>query len=284
MRKFLWIFLVIFTFNSLKSEGNQIDKVTKKELYKFMLNNSFNNIKKNKKKSFDVNKLNRIKLNSANSTIEKFALDSVLMDLSELLGPEYKSKIIFEYDSKVNNVSENNFEMFDVDKNDYFLSNVTTYKYDNQNRKIEETNSYYDQEYDQWYENYLYEFSYNNNGQLSEKIIQSINGNDWQLSEKIAYLYNSNGDIIEEQTFNFASDWYLSYKKEFTYNSNNQILLSKSFYLQDDEWTETEKTDYFYLNGNLIEKTTSYFYNDIYEENYSETYEYYENGKVKMYK
>ena len=48
MRKFLWIFLVIFTFNSLKSEGNQIDKVTKKELYKFMLNNSFNNIKKRK--------------------------------------------------------------------------------------------------------------------------------------------------------------------------------------------------------------------------------------------
>lgn len=284
MRKFLCFFLIIFTFNSLRSEDSPIDKVNKNKLYKNILSNSFKNIKKDNKKSFDVNKLNRIKLNSVNKTIEKYALDSVLMDLSELLGPEYKTKNIFEYDSKGNNISEKNFEMFDVDKNDYILTDVTSYKYDNQNRKIEETNSYYDQEYDQWYENYLYEFSYNNDGQLSEKIIQFINGDDWQLSEKIVFIYNTNGDIIEEQTYNFASDWYLSNKKENTYNSNNQIQQSKSFYLQDDEWIETEKIDYFYLNGNLIEKTISYFYDDIYEESYSETYEYYENGKVKMFK
>ena len=284
MRKFLCLFLIVFTFNSLRSEIISNDKAYKKELYKYLLNKSFKNTNNDKRNSFDVSKHNRIRLNSVNSTVEKFALDSVIMDLSEVLGPEYKTKIVFEYDSKGNNILENNYQLFDVEKNNFVLTDVTTYKYDNQNRKVEETNSYYDQEYKLWYENYLHEFSYNNDGQLSEKIIQYINGDDWQLSERIVFLYNSNGDVFEEQTFNFASDWHLSGKKEYTYNSNNQIKLTKSYYLQDDEWVETEKTDYVYLNGNLIEKTTSYFYDDIYEENYSETYEYYEDGSVKMYK
>lgn len=235
-------------------------------------------IKRSAKNRLIIDKLNNKDFKSysrllSDETKEAHTLDSMVMDLTEVIGSKMLSS--FKYDNRGNNYSQIEYSITD---DETIVTNNTSYKYNSFRNVIEKESSYYDEEMGEMVNDEKIEYTYLNN-QLSEKIEYYDYGDGWELDYKTEFIYNQDGTIAEELTYSFYDDWELYEKEVHTYSDGN-ITLTETFEYDVDEWILSSKTDYIYEGGNLIEESSAYFDGENFEEYEVTEYEYDDSDRV----
>lgn len=130
-----------------------------------------------------------------------------------------------------------------------------------------------------WVNEYLGVMYYDKNGLLLTDVEFSWNTNMWQYQDSISYLYNSNGQLLEENRYtynNLTSSWILSVKEIFTYDESSRLIVDA--YYSDwigGEWTYGWKDSSVYnAIGLRIEKYSYQLIASVWEQNYKYTYYY----------
>ena len=133
------------------------------------------------------------------------------------------------------------------------FSSTIEYFYDDQNRCVRriETGSDGSIEKD--------EFSYNNQGWVSEEVNYDNENGVWEEDTKTTYQYDNNGNILVATDWDYEDGvWVNDEKVEFTYQGG-KLVSNLEFYWSVNLWVEDYKTEYLYDNhGDLVEE---YYYN-----------------------
>lgn len=214
-------------------------------------------------------------------------LDSLCIDFE---------KYLFEYDERFNCVKIDNYWLDD----EWTLDYTQEYTYDEQDRVVV---------FVERYDNYamMSEYSYNDQGWLSEELMYEFDGDVWIQSGKNVFEYDADGHLVLSESFGYdgewqpaskmvleyeggrllndvfyyygENDWLPMMKNDYTYNAEG-LCLQRLQYSWANEWMEDNKVEYeFDASGNRISQTiSSHYLLDDWVEAYKIEYTYDTNG------
>ena len=117
---------------------------------------------------------------------------------------------------------------------------------------------HYDWQDEQWRANSKNEYSYREDGKVSQKLVFDRFGlPDWLEKYKIDYIYDENGNKIQEIGYSFSenNNWVEISKYEYSYDSDNNMNEYITYNWQDNSWVQSEKFTW--------EVNTNYIYEDL---------------------
>ena len=121
--------------------------------------------------------------------------------------------------------------------------------YDDQNRCIRRIETSYDGSIEKD------EFSYNNQGWVSEEVNYDNENGVWEEDTKTTYQYDNDGNILVATDLDYEDGvWVNEEKVEFTYQGG-KVVKSLEFVWTVNLWIENHLTEYMYDNhGDLVEE------------------------------
>lgn len=147
-------------------------------------------------------------------------------------------KVTYEYDKKGNLIKENIFLREET------IQFVTSYRYDEKNRKIEETSH-------DGKGNFIYRTNFEFNGDKLASV-ETIDSDEKTLVKIDKYTYDNNGNRVKEYSFRTADK--LETVEDYTYNENNKRT---SWVLTQNNELKAKITFSYDEKGNLTESITS---------------------------
>jgi len=111
-----------------------------------------------------------------------------------------------------------------------------------------------------WENTYRDYYSYDDAGNMTERINWMLFGGTMQKSQKYSYSYTNN-NLTEEIRYNWWTNSWTNYKKiNSTYNSANYITESIESEWQNNAWKSILKNNFTYdANNNLVEEIEIYW-------------------------
>jgi len=106
------------------------------------------------------------------------------------------------------------------------------------------SDNHYDWQDEQWKANSKNEYSYREDGKISQKILFDKFGlPDWIEKRKIDYIYDENGNKIQEIAYSFSEkrNWIEITKYEYSYDADNNMNEYIIYSWQDNSWAQREK-------------------------------------------
>ena len=163
-------------------------------------------------------------------------LDSMVMETT-------MTTVYFQYDERYN-ISKIEMSLLMG-----MFSSTIEYFYDDQNRCVRriETGSDGSIEKD--------EFSYNNQGWVSEEVNYDNENGVWEEDTKTTYQYDNDGNILVATDWDYEDGvWVNDEKVEFTYQGG-KVVKRLEFIWSVNLWIENHLTEYMYDNhGDLVEE------------------------------
>lgn len=103
-----------------------------------------------------------------------------------------------------------------------------------------------------------YEYSYNEQGMVTEFVTYEEDNGNWVLDEKTTTTYNAyNKPLVSTHYKRQGNAWVQQNKSEYTYNNDIVVVMIESVW-QDNVWNERGKTEYTHNAAGDIISTIQY--------------------------
>lgn len=139
------------------------------------------------------------------------------------------------------------------------------YSYDDDGNTIQEVNSKWSSESNNWINSYKYDYEYNSNGQNVLQIYSnwSTETNDWVNAYKIENDYNENGLLTSSITCDWnvsGQDWIVSMKQKYEYDGNGNRTLEEEylFFKELGKFLGVNKVEKSYDNSGAVVTSIRY--------------------------
>lgn len=119
------------------------------------------------------------------------------------------------------------------------------------------------------------EYTYNDEGWLSEELEYELEDGDWLLVNKYTYEYDANGHMVLSMSYAYYGEWFPESKMTWEYEGG--LLRSDMYYYydgDDEEWWPNMRNDYIYNTEGLCTKTLRSYWEGEWVESYKIEYEY----------
>ena len=181
-------------------------------------------------------KVKRVEQLNRGTEVYTQKLDSMVMEST-------MTTVYFQYDERYN-ISKVEMSLL--------MGAFTTtidFFYDDQNRCIRRIETSYDGSIEKD------EFSYNNQGWVSEEVNYDNENGVWEEDTKTTYQYDNDGNILVATDLDYEDGvWVNEEKVEFTYQGG-KVVKSLEFVWTVNLWIENHLTEYMYDNhGDLVEE------------------------------
>ena len=118
------------------------------------------------------------------------------------------------------------------------------------------------------------EYTYNDEGWLSEELEYELEGGEWMLVNKYTDEYDADGHMVFSQGYSYEEGWRDVCKMTFEYEGG--LLRNDVFYYYDEEdgWMPNMRNDYTYNAQDLCTEAIASGWEGEWVESYKHEYEY----------
>ncbi len=186
----------------------------------------------------------------------------------------YEYKYTFEYDENGRLIEQNQF-VWDQELLDWDLRNIVHVEWNEQNSEIDNWKRYLYINADSLFLSDKYQYVYNVDGELIEEISFNLNiQNELKYENKIVYLETEFDSIKEREYYYWVppySYWRLEAKSLTTYHDNKiKKVESFTYNANNASWKNQSKRIYIYNQSDELETLTFYTWEN--EDNYFRDY------------
>lgn len=187
---------------------------------------------------------------------------------SETLDSIYEDfqKHQFEYDNRLNCVKIDYYWWDD----EWFLNYTEELAYDEQDRVV------------MWMESdgdsgMKSEFTYDENGWLSEENELELMEGVWELVGRYTYEYDAEGNMVLSEGYEYEEEWLPTARMTWEYE-NGKLINDIYYYHGETDWMPLTRNDYNYNDDGLCQQQLQSQWEGAWTESYKVEYEYDEAG------
>ena len=121
------------------------------------------------------------------------------------------------------------------------------------------------------------EFTYNENGWLSEELEFELMDGDWEPVGRYTYEYDADGHMVLSEGYEFQEEWLPAARMTWEYEDGN-LINDIYYYRGETDWLPLMRNDYTYNADGLCQQQLQSQWEDAWTESYKIEYEYDETG------
>jgi hypothetical protein len=166
----------------------------------------------------------------------------------------------------------NEIEVYDIVRGAYNLKSIS--EYDNNSNLTLRLAQYWQN--DDWQNASKYTYTYDTDGYLFEYLSQMWENSEWVNYYNNLYEYDINGKLTEKETkYWLNSTWINQGKYTYVYDANGNQTEELRQGWRNEEWLNSEKyLSNYDFHGNLIEYITQYWYDTYWQNMGKDSYTY----------